>query len=232
MPDVALWLAALMSGVLGSGHCVGMCGGIAVGLGGAAATSAARPAPAVVAAIEFNLGRLISYAVLGAVVGGLMGQGGEWLAVPRWGQWLRMIAAGLIVAIGLQWLTGLAALAPLERAGARAWKVVTGPLSRAAGRPGHSARWLSGLCWGLLPCGLVYTALALAATTGSATGGAGLMLVFGLGTLPSMLGMTVAGPGLSGLLSDRLLRRVMGAMMVLLGAWVLVSVFWVNSHAH
>ena len=59
---------------------------------------------------------------------------------------------------------------------------------RAASRPGPASRLLVGLCWGLLPCGLVYTLLLAAASTGSVPAGAAIMVAFGLGTLPSMVG--------------------------------------------
>jgi len=72
------------------------------------------------------------------------------------------------------------------------------------------------LCWGLLPCGLVYSVLLTASAAGSAVSGALVMLAFGLGTLPSMLGMSLAAPTLAAMLNDKWTKKLMGAALVLL----------------
>ena len=213
--DFGVLFTAFMVGLLGSGHCFGMCGGIATGLGSINDYASNRGSQAF-SALLFNLGRLVSYAALGLVSAWLLTSAGEVFNVPRWSMVLRLLTALMILLIGLQFLFNWQLLAGLERAGAKVWKLILPLAVRASSFPGGSGRLLLGLCWGLLPCGLVYSILLTAAAAGTPISGAIVMFTFGLGTLPSMLGMSLAAPALSGLLSDRWTRRLMGAAMVLL----------------
>ena len=208
---------AFLAGLLGAGHCFGMCGGIAGGLG---ATSARHGALG--AALIFNGSRIASYSLLGALAAGLLGLAGEVLALPAWVHWLRWLTAALIFLIGLQFLFGIRALAIIERAGAKLWARVAPPVQRAASLNSIGGRVALGLAWGLLPCGLVYTVLLTAASTGHAVSGALVMLGFGAGTLPALLGLTLWAPALASLLQDRTFRRVIGAALMLLAVWSVV----------
>ncbi len=225
-----VWLSAFMAGLLGSGHCFAMCGGIAGSLGAlAAGNRASGPLPA---ALQFNLGRLAGYALLGAASGALLGWVGGAGGVPEWGGWLRLATALLILAMGLHYAVGWTGLNSLQRLGARAWSRIV-PLARRAGARGDSVgRILLGACWGLLPCGLVYTVLLMAAARGDAVGGLTVMLAFGLGTLPSMLGLTAAAPGLSMLLSDRSFRRFIGLSLIVLSFWMLLTTWPALTGSH
>lgn len=218
--NLALLLPALgtafFAGLLGSGHCFGMCGGIAAGLGvmGGAGVRQALPS-----ALLFNLGRITSYVALGGLAALVVGMAGTSLEQPQLGRWLRLLTAVLIALVGLQLMTRWRLLDWLERAGAGVWKKISPLAMASAARPGVAARFGMGLCWGFLPCGLVYTMLLTAASTGTAPAGAAVMLTFGLGTLPSMLGMTLAAPALSAFLADAWTRRLVGAALLLLAAW-------------
>ena len=218
-------LTALFAGLLGSAHCFGMCGGIAGGLG-----TLARRQP--LAALAFNAGRLTAYTLLGASAGLLLGGVGTALELPAWGRGLRLVAALLIALVGLQMLSGWRVLDVLERAGGRVWARVAPLAARLASHPGLPGRLALGLCWGLLPCGLVYTMLLAAGATGRPTAGALLMLVFGLGTLPSMLGMTLMAPALSAFLGEPWTRRLVGIGLLLLAAWSLVLALSVTPAHH
>ena len=91
--------SALVLGFFGSVHCLGMCGGIAGSLGalsGQGNRSMAMPA------LEFNVGRIISYAILGAIAGGILGAAGEIMALKSLGKYLRAITALMVLFIGLQ----------------------------------------------------------------------------------------------------------------------------------
>lgn len=209
--DVTVLMTALLTGLLGSGHCFGMCGGIAVGLGN-------LPRQGFMSALVFNLGRLLSYAILGAISAWLLGSVGGALNVPQWGMILRLLTAVMILLIGLQFLFGWQFLGGIERVGGRVWKKILPLAVRASAMPGGTGRLLLGLCWGLLPCGLVYSVLLTASATGTAPTGAIVMFAFGVGTLPSMLGMSLAAPALSRILADKWTRKLMGAALVLLAA--------------
>lgn len=207
--DFTVLLTAVMAGLLGSGHCFGMCGGIAAGLG-----STVRQGWA--SAVLFNSGRLMSYAILGAASATILSSVGHVLNVPQWGFVLRLMTAIMILLIGLQFVFGWQLLGGLERLGAKIWKKVLPFALRASAMPGGSGRLLLGLCWGLLPCGLVYSVLLTASSTGTQVGGALVMLAFGLGTLPSMLGMSLSAPVLRQFLADPWSRKLMGLALVFL----------------
>lgn len=159
----ALVFPALMMGVLGSVHCAVMCGPVA----GAVCT---KPK----ATLAFNAGRIATYAALGAVAGAFGAM------APVFAIALRPIAAIVLVLLGLH-LAGVSTLfTKLEKLGTPFWKRIA-PLTR---RPLHAS--LLGALWGFVPCGLVYGALAIAATSGGAAIGALVMVAFGAGTLPVM----------------------------------------------
>jgi sulfite exporter TauE/SafE len=216
--DVSALLTAFFVGLLGSGHCFGMCGGIAAGLGSLTVDekSEGQVKHRFTSAFLFNLGRILSYAMLGIVSATVLAGVGKVLNVPQWSMILRFITALMIFLIGIQFLFNWQTLASIERVGAKVWKRVLPLAVKASALPGGSGRLLLGLCWGLLPCGLVYSVILTASASGSAVSGATVMLAFGLGTMPSMLGMSLAAPALAAMLSDRWTRKLMGAALILL----------------
>lgn len=217
--DLSALLTAFFVGLLGSGHCFGMCGGIAAGLGSLPVADQAHlndRKPRATSALLFNFGRIISYAGLGFISAWILARVGAVLNVPQWSMILRLLTALMIFLIGLQFLFNWQTLAGIERAGAKVWKFVLPIAVRASSLPGGTGRLLLGLCWGLLPCGLVYSILLTASAAGSPISGATVMLVFGIGTFPSMLGMSLAAPALAAMLSDNWARKLMGAALILL----------------
>ena len=146
--DPAVLSTAFLAGLLGSGHCFGMCGGIAAGLG---AMSRGR---AIMPALQFNFARLGSYALLGLVSATVLGGVSDLVAI---GRWLRLLTAVMIAMIGLRFLFNFRGLEIIERGGAGLWKKVMPVALRAGQRQDWIGRVALGLCWGLLPCGLVYT---------------------------------------------------------------------------
>ena len=174
-----LW-TALALGAAGSLHCAGMCGPLMLALPSA---SGGR-AQFVFGRLAYQAGRLATYAALGILFGIL----GKSLAVVGLQRWVSL-GAGVLM------LLGLAALIP-HRASTPILKLVSW-LKRQAGqllsrRTTGSLALLGGLN-GLLPCGLVYAAAAGAASLGGVLAGAEYMLLFGLGTLPMMLGLSLSG---------------------------------------
>jgi len=216
--DLSALFTAFFVGLLGSGHCFGMCGGIAAGLGSLNVNpeTPENPKPRATSAFLFNTGRVLSYACLGLISAWLLTKLGHALNVPKWSMILRFVTAVMIFLIGLQFLFNLQTLAGIERLGARVWKLILPFAIRASSLPGGTGRLLLGLCWGLLPCGLVYSVLLTASAAGSAISGAFVMMAFGLGTLPSMLGMSLAAPTLAAMLSDKWTKKLMGAALILL----------------
>ncbi len=222
--DPAVMVTAFLAGLLGSGHCFGMCGGIAAGLGAISPAGRLSDSRSVnfAPAFQFNSGRLLSYALLGLLAGGVFGTLGDWTAL---GRWLRLLTALLILAVGLRFLVNWRGTGFIERGGAALWKRILPWAVRASKRRDWMGRLFLGLCWGLLPCGLVYTILLTAASTGSLLGGAVTMLSFGAGTLPAMLGLTLAAPALASMLQDKTVRRIVGFALVILAVWTLFMIW-------
>jgi sulfite exporter TauE/SafE len=184
-------LGAGLAGLVGSPHCIGMCGGFALSAGGRRG-----------GAFAWTAGRLGAYAALGALAGGLGGA----LPGPGWIPPVLSIAFLLWFSAGLAGLSphlDLPAPAPLRRAGAR-----------LLGRSDLLGRVAFGAVNGLLPCGLVYAALAFPVASGGAGLGALSMVAFGLGTAPAL---SLAALGLR-----RVAARSLGARRALaLGVLVL-----------
>jgi len=175
--------AAFGAGFLGSAHCLGMCSGIS-GLFAAGATVASIKTQ-VPLAIAYNLGRVLSYAFLGVTVAAVGGAAVG--AMPGLAGPVRLASGLLIVVVGLQVAFCWRLLAPIEKVGAVIWNRLA---PRAKGLiPATTVLTAAGLglIWGWLPCGLVYGALLLAATTADPVGGGMVMIAFGLGTMPAMV---------------------------------------------
>jgi sulfite exporter TauE/SafE len=220
-------LPVFLVGLLGSVHCVAMCGGIvgAFSMEPPArrpfpvAVVAARPALELGTAVRvaaYNTGRIASYASAGALAGGL-GAGAQSLAALAGFQLAGLWLANLmLVALGLHLMHAWRGLDRLEAAGRGLWARLR-PLTGVLLPLDHPAKLLAlGALWGWLPCAMVYSVLLTAMLSGSAANGAALMLAFGLGTLPMLLALGAAGAGL---------RTVLGRPGVATGAGLLVLGF-------
>ena len=215
MPDSG-FLAVFLIGLLGGVHCAGMCGGIVSALSMQMPGSVARPGPAWPTHLAYNLGRIASYAIAGALMGALGSLGlllNNWLPV----QMTLYVAANLMmVALGL-YLTGVTQmLAFTERTGQWLWQRVQPATRRFLPVRGVAQAFPLGMLWGWLPCGLVYSVLTMTLLSGSAARGAATMLAFGLGTLPNLM--------LAGLLLVRF-RRVIQGRALRLGSGLIVLGF-------
>jgi sulfite exporter TauE/SafE len=213
----ALLASALVMGLLGSGHCVVMCGGIV----GAACTALpvdrrTRPLASLPLVLAFNAGRIGSYAAAGAVAG-LAGATLSTQTSLGALVGLKLLASALMVAVGLH-VAGLArALRWAERAGAPVWRRLA-PVARRLVPVRSTAQALAlGSLWGWMPCGLVYAALTAAVTTGDTVGGAATMAAFGLGTLPTLVAMGSAAAAVARLARARGPRLACGAAIAAFG---------------
>jgi sulfite exporter TauE/SafE len=227
--DAAAWpslAGAATLGLAGSVHCLGMCGGIA-----AAAGTRAQAGGTAFAAITFNAGRVGSYVLLGAAVGALVGAAVAQVPVRPFAIALRVLAGLLMAGMGLSLLTGRDLLS-LERIGGRAWNRIRPLAGRAMALPVPLRFAGLGLLWGFLPCGLVYSALALAAATGSGALGAATMLAFGAGTLPAMLAVTLAGAAFMRSFSGMRTRRVAGMLMIVFAGWTALGFLAPHGSGH
>jgi uncharacterized protein len=233
MPTELTLVSAFLVGLLGSTHCLGMCGGIVgaltVGVRADIRSSPARLFPYLAA---YNLGRIMSYALAGALVGFLSAQIYQITPPAEARLAAKIITGGFMIALGLYlagWWPGLAAL---ERLGGKLWVRVE-PFGRRFLPVDHPLKALAaGLVWGWLPCGLVYAALAWSMTTGSAAQGAMLMFFFGLGTLPMLLAIGTATGIFRQIVLQPWVRRGAGVLILLFGVYTLVAPGGHTNHDH
>lgn len=222
----ALLLAALSAGFLGSPHCLGMCGGIVTAFG--LSMQSCSPMQRRLLIASYHVGRLSSYALLGLVAGWI---GTAILSPLAHTFWPRAVVAAVLVLLGLSML-GLPFLNHLERLGARLWRALA-PLRQRL-FPLHTVprALAAGLLWGFLPCGLVYGALLLAMSAHSVSGGALLMLAFGIGTLPMLLLTAQTTHWLKQRLGDWKLRQINAIVLIIAGLWMLSPVLMGQHGAH
>ncbi|SOB97826.1 hypothetical protein SAMN05877962_103173 [Alloalcanivorax xenomutans] len=211
---------ALALGVGGALHCAGMCGGIAAALSFSIPEERRRGSRLIAWQSLFGSGRLLSYAGLGAIAGGLGGQLASGPASGGW-HWPALLSALLMVLLTAHFLGHSAPIRALERLGAGLWRRLS-PLTRRLMPVDHPLKALAlGGLWGFLPCGLLYSALVLAAGTGEWADGALVMGMFGATTL-----LPVGAAGVFGGQLSRLRRgpaRYVAAAMTLALALVFLQ---------
>lgn len=207
-------LAALTLGFLGSFHCIGMCGPIAMAL----PLDRTSLFTKVTGSLAYNSGRMITYALFG----GLFGLIGQSIAIAGYLQILSITLGAAILIMVL--LPG--SLAGKMRVTRFIYSYVGKVKSRLAKlfrKSSYSSLFFIGSLNGLLPCGLVYLGVAGAIATGSSLSGSLFMAAFGLGTLPAMLGASLAGSWISVGVRSKMRKAVpvfigiMAAMLILRG---------------
>lgn len=207
-------LTALLAGLLGGVHCVGMCGGIVA----AFSFRADGTQPPFRLHLAYNLGRISSYTIFGALAGALGASLKLATFLPAQTV-LYVLAQVVMILLGL-YLAGLNRwVLVFERAGGALWRVVQPLFRRLLPVRSLPQALLAGMAWGWLPCGLVYSVLMSALAAGSATSGAALMLAFGLGTLPNLLGMGLFARQLQPFMQRLWVRRAAGLMVAGFGVW-------------
>ena len=214
-------LTALLAGLLGGVHCVGMCGGIVA----AFSFRADGSAPPFRLHLAYNLGRVTSYVLFGALAGALGAslKLADFMPVQTL---LYVLAQGVMILLGL-YLAGVNQwVLVFERAGGVLWKRVKPLFQKLLPVKTIPQAVLAGMAWGWLPCGLVYSILVSALAAGSATSGAALMLAFGLGTLPNLLGMGLFARQIQPFMQQRWVRRAAGLTVAGFGAWGLMMLIY------
>ncbi|BCD89484.1 hypothetical protein PSm6_58910 [Pseudomonas solani] len=210
-----LLVSALILGLLGGGHCIGMCGGLMGAL--TLAIPPEQRARRFRLLIAYNLGRILSYTTAGL----LIGLAGWAVASSPAAMVLRVIAALLLITMGLYLAGWWSGLTRIEALGRGLWRHIQPVASKLLPVSTLPRALLLGALWGWLPCGLVYSTLLWAASQGSASESALLMLAFGLGTWPVLLATGLAAERITALLRKRGIRIAGGLLVILFGIWTL-----------
>ncbi len=219
---------AFLVGLLGGVHCIGMCGGIVgtltMGLPREARVRIGRMLPYQLA---YNGGRMAGYAVAGGLMGGLGTMIVQILPLQYAQRGLYVLAALFMILLGLylgRWWLGLERL---ERLGASVWRRLE-PMGRRLLPVRSPAQALGlGFVWAWIPCGLVYSVLIWSVASGSAVQGALVMLAFGVGTLPTLLGMGMLAGAAARFADQAWMRKLSGVLVLGFGLYALWQVFLV-----
>jgi len=241
--------SAFIIGLLGSGHCLAMCGGITTMLTSVIdkpstqpITQASEQGDISVKVIStpsscspqttrltlvflYHFGRIASYCLIGAIVGFTGSIAAKNIGLPIAG--LRLVAAIFVILLGLyigQWLLWLN---KVESLGKGLWRYLS-PLAKHV-IPVDSAKKALGLgaLWGWLPCGLVYSTLTWALASGSSLTGATIMFFFGLGTLPALIALSLGISSIKNLLVNTVFRKIMAISLITYGIYSFVVAYQV-----
>lgn len=213
------FLSALLIGLAGGIHCIGMCGGVSL------AMNAAIPAKhnKLFYTLAYNAGRIFSYVIAG-ILTGAFGQIATHY-VPLSGPILLVISCIMLIAMAAylgNWWRGLTYI---EQAGSVLWRYLQ-PLSKRFipfKTPLHAVPY--GMIWGWLPCGLVYSTLTWALASGSALDGGLIMAGFGLGTLPTLIATALGAQWLSRQLKQFWVRQVIACSLLCYALLLILRVF-------
>ncbi len=211
------YFSAFIIGIIGSSHCVGICGGITSML--TTAIPKKTSTSSLLLVFLYNVGRISSYALIGALVGYTGSSAARNIGVPLAG--LRLLAAIFLIFLGLylgQWLMWLARI---ESLGKHLWRKIS-PLSKSLIPVDTPLKALSlGALWGWLPCGLVYSTLTWSMASGNTISGALIMVCFGVGTLPALVLMSLSTIKIKQLVNSPLLRKTLAFGILFYGIYSL-----------
>ena len=206
---ISLLISALVLGLAGSLHCAGMCGPIAIALPLQGNTVGKK----IYGGVLYNLGRTLTYGIMGAVFG-LVGQS---LSMVGFQQKVSLIMGILMIVAVL-----FPRLFKNQYSQEKSWFSIIEKLKKKIGQMfsirTFSSLFFIGMLNGLLPCGLVYIAIAGAIGTGDVILGSAYMILFGLGTIPMLLGITLVGNLMSLAVRNRM-NKLIPILVVLVGVF-------------
>ena len=208
-------LTALIFGLLGSFHCVGMCGGIVAAL----RMVSPKGASALPYTLAYNMGRIVSYTIAGAITGALGKIAADYIPLANYALSLLSGIMLLLLACYLgKWWTGLTVL---ENAGKGLFSKVQPLSKRFLPFKTPLSALPYGFIWGWLPCGLVYSTLTWSLAAGNALEGAAIMFFFGLGTLPTLLAASAGSQYVVRSFQHNHFRQIIAVIMAIYAAYLI-----------
>ncbi len=219
-----LWIA-LIAGLAGSAHCATMCGAISATLG----MGAKAPIGYVFA---YNTARIVSYCMIALIFSTLLSA--VIPSVPQLLFILRVVAGLMMILMGLFLLGKSSGLSGLEKVGAYIWRYLAPLASKFMPVDSFNKAFGLGLVWGWLPCGLVYSMLAIAVAQGSVVTSVTTMAAFGIGTLPAMYVIGLLGARFNEWVTKKSIRYFLAYCVIVLGVYtVFMSVMHLaGDHKH
>ncbi|MBN2745642.1 MAG: sulfite exporter TauE/SafE family protein [Bacteroidales bacterium] len=201
-------ISGLILGLITSFHCVGMCGPIAIALPLHGSTKLQK----LLGGILYNLGRTVTYMIMGMVFG-LIGQGLGALGFQRW---VSIITGVLMISTVFFPSIFKFSLGGVEKKGFSLINAVKKGLRRLFSTKSYLSLFTIGLLNGLLPCGPLYSALIISTGTGHAVSSVLFMMMFGLGTIPLLLVVTIIGNFVSGAIRNKV-NKALPVVIVIIG---------------
>jgi len=224
------YFVAFLMGLASSLHCIGMCGSIigtlTLSLSPEIRKNKSMMLPFV---FHYNLGRIASYTLAGALVGVVQTLALMYLSEAHGYRILQIFSAMVMSSAGLYIAGWFPRFAYIEKIGLHFWRKIEPFGRKLIPVKNHFQALLFGMIWGWLPCGLIYAALALAATAGDVAKSAFTMLSFGLGTLPAVMGVGIMTDLLARLSRMHGFRIAIGLFMIALA--LLAALPWLNPMA-
>lgn len=217
--QAATLFSLFLTGFLGGGHCVGMCGSLT----GAFVLQLPTHLPRWQPILLLNFARIASYAFIGLLLGGL-GQLGISLDQTQSVQSILFIFANLFLFLMGLYVAGIHhSITRIERIGQPIWRRISPILNRLLPIRSRRACIGIGLLWGWLPCGLVYSASIYALGSGHIASGSLYMLAFGLGTLPNLLLAGWFAGEIQSALRQKPIRLMAGGLICLASLWQIIT---------
>lgn len=216
------YVLAFSIGLLGGVHCLGMCGGIVAVLSMNDEPGNGFSLASVLKLLAYNAGRIMSYAVAGMSVGYLGASAVDFSGMQGLRTGFQVVSGVFMLLLGFYLAGWWNALTVVERTGALLWRRIE-PLGRQF-IPVTSplAALMVGLVWGWLPCGLVYSVLVWSFASADTWQGGGLMIAFGLGTLPNLLAMGLFAESLAQFVRNPVVRQLAGIIVMLFGIYQII----------
>jgi uncharacterized protein len=209
---LSLIVAAILLGLMGAGHCATMCGPTTIALVSRTPNTPQQPWAA-------HVGRLLTYVALGALAAWITTSTTRFLRNEIL-QTAWFLVPNVLLLLSALYLMGFQhAYAPVEQVGRRAWKSLAPARAYAAKHAGFTGDLMRGAVWGLLPCGMVYSALGLAVLAINPAEAAIVMIAFGASTLPVLLAIGALSKTTLARLQTVTTRRVLGGALLLLALW-------------
>jgi uncharacterized protein len=213
---LSLLLSAVLMGLMGFGHCAAMCGPITMALIARDDSPQFKRSRQPFAA---HFGRITTYAGLGALVAGFSAAATNFLRNEVL-QTAWLLLPNLLLMFSALYLLGFReAYAPIESAGRRIWRQLEGVRGWSSTQGGTAGDFLRGAVWGMMPCGMIYSALGLAVLAARPLDGAAVMAAFGASTLPVLLAIGMLSQKAVKRLQSTSMRRWFGGALLLLVVW-------------
>ena len=217
--------SALVLGLVASAHCAGMCGGLQMAMQSSQVIRSKKQA--LVHLVLLNTGRVIAYVFAGVIFATIGYQLLAQLDLASKFYWLRFMTGLIIFAIGVNLLFSKRRLFQfLEVFGVAIWR----PMSKLINHNSHD--WhhslFTGIIWGFLPCGLVYSVLFTSVFSNGPGHGALIMLGFGLGTMPALTLTGLLYKSFKDVVTSHYMQSAGGVFFMIGGLLIVTSPYWVN----